>query len=141
MMAYESPVIETIMLIDDEEVDQMLYGRIIERSEHAKRVLSFLSAEAALAHLVEKRAPQPDLILLDINMPQMDGFEFLAAAEEALGVDVAPVIVMLTTSLNPMDEARSDASPLVFDYKKKPLTDAMLKDFREELARRARDAA
>lgn len=134
-------VIETIMLIDDEEVDQMLYGRIIERSEHAKRVLSFLSAEAALDHLVKERTPQPDLILLDINMPQMDGFEFLAAAEDALGVAVAPVIVMLTTSLNPMDEARSNASPLVYDYKKKPLTDAMLKEFREELGRRARDVA
>ncbi len=141
MIEPDCPVIETIMLIDDEEIDQMLYGRIIERSKHAKRVLSFLSAEAALEHLVEKRTPQPDLILLDINMPQMDGFEFLTAAEDALGVDVAPVIVMLTTSLNPMDEARSNASPLVHDYKKKPLTDAMLREFREELARRAKDAA
>ncbi len=141
MIEPDCPVIETIMLIDDEEIDQMLYGRIIERSKHAKRVLSFLSAEAALEHLVEIRMPQPDLILLDINMPQMDGFEFLTAAEDALGVDVAPVIVMLTTSLNPMDEARSNASPLVHDYKKKPLTDAMLREFREELARRAKDAA
>lgn len=141
MITADCPVIETIMLIDDEEIDQMLYGRIIERSEHAKRVHSFLSAEAALAHLVELRDPKPDLVLLDINMPRMDGFEFLTAAEKVLDNGAAPVIVMLTTSLNPMDETRSSASPLVCDYKKKPLTDAMLKEFREELGRRAQNVA
>ena len=131
------PKIGSLMLIDDEEVDQMLYRRLVERSDHVDGILSFLNAEKALVHLGDGLTPLPDMILLDINMPRMDGFQFLETLTEHLGPDDAPIIIMLTTSLDPADEARARAIPLVHGFKSKPLTDNMLKEFRELLARDA----
>lgn len=128
------PKIESLMLIDDEEIDQMLYRRLIERSDHVGGILSFLNPEKALEHLGDGLTPLPDLILLDINMPKMDGFQFLDSLTEFLGPEDAPIVIMLTTSIDPKDEARAREIPLVQGFKSKPLTDKMLKEFREMLA-------
>lgn len=129
------PKIGSIMLIDDEEVDQMLYRRLVDRSDHVDGILSFLSGQKALVHLDDGLTPLPDLILLDINMPKMDGFQFLDALLEKFGPDVAPMVIMLTTSIDPADEARARTSPLVHGFKSKPLTDSMLKEFRDMLVK------
>ncbi|MDA8587110.1 response regulator [Rhodobacteraceae bacterium] len=128
------PRIGTIMLIDDEEVDQMLYRRLIDRSDHVDQILSFLSPTKALAHLKDKSTPKPDLMLLDINMPQMDGFEFLEKMEQFYKPKRAPIIIILSTSINPKDAVRAEKTPLVHTFKRKPLTEAMLREFRTLLA-------
>lgn len=134
MSEIKAPPIATVMLIDDEEVDQMLYRRIVERSAHAETLISFVDAGKALQYLIERREPRPDLILLDINMPVMDGFGFLDLAAKELGRDQTPVIFMLTTSFDPQDRARAEANDLVQGYVEKPLTEQKLEDFRLILA-------
>lgn len=47
-----------------------------------------------------------DAIVLDLNMPEMTGFEFIEIATQRYGADLSPVFVMLTSSLNPEDQAR-----------------------------------
>lgn len=121
------PPIGVVMIIDDNAVDQELYGRLIKRSGLVATVLSFLSAEDALAHLVARADPAPDAILLDINMPRMDGFDFLEAAVASLGDQFAAVVIMmLTTSLDPRDVERAKRYSVVKDYCDKPLTMAHL---------------
>jgi CheY-like chemotaxis protein len=67
----------------------------------------------------------PDVIFLDINMPRMNGFEFLAAAQDLLGAAaLPPVVMMLTTSLDPRDRVRASAFAAVKSYINKPLTEA-----------------
>lgn len=120
--------IETLLLIDDNELDQMLYKRIIERSGLVDQTLSFYYAEEALAFLERDRDFRVDVILLDINMPRMDGFEFLQAATESLGENFArAVVVMLTTSLDPKDVERAHSFSAVKDFLNKPLTAEHLK--------------
>jgi len=134
--AEDLPKIDLVMLIDDEQVDQMLYGRIIERSDHADRCISYIDSQDAIDHLVSMADPRPDLILLDINMPAIDGFEFLEEIGRLADPANLPLIVMLTTSFNPEDEVRAMASPLVCAYRNKPLTDDMMAEFRALLATR-----
>ena len=114
--------INTMMIVDDNEVDQYVYRRVVERSGLVKQVLSFKLAREALDYLSARQGEGVDIILLDINMPGMDGFEFLEAATEKFGDDFSIVIVMLTSSLNPGDAERARSFPVVRDYLGKPLT-------------------
>ena len=65
---------------------------------------------------------QPAIIFLDINMPKIDGWEFLDEYEKLEDIQKAQVVlVMLTTSLNPDDLERAKSNPLVYDYLNKYL--------------------
>ena len=123
-------VIGTLMMIDDNAIDQMLYKRIVKRSGVAEKVISFNLAEDALAHLQANLDNLPDMILLDINMPRMDGFEFLEAANHTFGAQFSVVVVMLTTSLDPRDMERARSFDAVKRYIDKPLTVEQLNDLR-----------
>ena len=114
--------IDTLMVVDDNPVDQILYKRIIKRSGVVQNVIDFSLAEDALTYLQNNRDAMPDVILLDINMPRMDGFEFLEAAQEIFGAEFSVVVVMLTTSLDPRDQERAKTYDVVKDYMDKPLT-------------------
>ena len=130
-MTKTKPLIGTLMIIDDNEVDQKLCRRLVKRSGLVENVLGFLSAEDALGYLRSQTLPAADAILLDINMPKMDGFEFLDTATRELGERFARVVIMmLTTSLNPYDQERARQCPVVKDYCNKPL----LLEYLERLA-------
>jgi len=126
--------IPVTMIIDDDSIDQMLYKRIIDRSGLVETVLSFYYAEDALDFLRQPDRPDVDVILLDINMPGMSGFEFLQAAEEEFGESFADIVViMLTTSLDPKDQERASAHKCVKAYFDKPLNNDQLLQISEML--------
>lgn len=138
----DKPAISNLMVVDDNKVDQLIYRRIIRRSGLVGQVLQFLSAEEALLHLRRNERASVDAILLDINMPRMDGFEFLAAATEELGDSFTRMlIVMLTTSLDPSDEERASQFSVVKKYLNKPLLEKHLLLIAEYLSRNTSVAA
>ncbi|KIC19981.1 histidine kinase [Leisingera sp. ANG-Vp] len=111
------------MLIDDEQADQMMYRRVLKRSGMVRDQISFQYADEALAYLKKEDREEIDLILLDINMPRMNGFEFLEAATAELGPAFAKaVVVMLTTSIDPRDRERAEKFSVVRKFINKPLT-------------------
>ncbi len=114
--------IKSVMLIDDESIDRMIYKSVLKKSELVDDIYEFTYAKDALEFLADTSNPPIDVIFLDIRMPQMDGFEFLEAATKALGNNFASmVIMMLTTSLNPKDIERAKSFEVVKDYINKPM--------------------
>ena len=112
----------------------MLCRRLVKRSGLVDNVIGFLSAEDALEYLRSQTLPAADAILLDINMPKMDGFEFLDAATRELGARFARIVIMmLTTSLNPYDQERARQYSVVKDYCNKPLLLEYLERLADEL--------
>ncbi len=111
-----------VMMVDDNDSD-LLYTRVtLQRCGEPCEVMAFERAQDALAHLRSTPAHGVQLILLDINMPVMDGFAFLDAFEaltpEQRG---GAVVAMLSSSSDPADRSRAQGYSSVADYLTKPL--------------------
>ncbi len=122
--------LKTILLIDDYEADNFIHRLVIDRYGCAEQVDSVGNGQQALDYLQARKAagkPLPEMIFLDINMPIMDGWEFLQAATDAgmLGAECI-VVAMLTTSRNPDDSLRAQHMGVAKTYVNKPLTRSIL---------------
>jgi CheY-like chemotaxis protein len=111
-----------IMLIDDYESDLLFTRLILERCDQRYEVVEYDSAQEALQYLQSHPEHGISVILLDINMPGMDGFEFLQAYEMLPATKQAEaVVVMLTSSPDPRDRARAESFRSVRGYITKPI--------------------
>lgn len=121
-----------IMLVDDNHDDNFFHEREIKKNNLATIVIAKNTGLEALEYLKSKKDikhVQPDLIFLDINMPGMNGWEFLKEYNQLDNkLQSHVIIIMLTTSDNPDDEARSKTWSFVSDYITKPLTKEIMKD-------------
>lgn len=118
-------------MIDDDEPTNFLNKMIIDEASCAENVQVEQSATDALDFLnsTPEQDTGPDLIFLDINMPAMDGWEFLEEYEKLTPDQKARVVVvMLTTSYNPEDEVKARNHSMIAAFRNKPLTTEMLMD-------------
>jgi len=119
------------MLIDDDYGTNLYHQIVIEEGGFAEEVVVKTSGEDALEYLKTRDArqtPKTNLIFLDINMPRMNGWEFLEEyAKLSPGQQAENVVVMLSTSSYPEDLKKADENPLVREYRSKPVTQEMLK--------------
>ena len=126
--------INCILLVDDSEADNLFHQIIIEEAKICKRMMVAENGEEALDYLKKSALeedvdlyPRADLILLDMNMPRMNGLEFLEAYRELPEQFKSGIIIaMLTTSLNPKDRERALETGAIHDFHNKPLSGEML---------------
>ncbi len=88
----------TFLLIDDDEIEQMKFQRIIKKLNPIHSIKEAHDGEEALK-LITTGKLIPDVILLDLNMPKMNGIDFLKHFKEHETLQYIPII-MLTTSSN-----------------------------------------
>jgi len=105
-----------IMLVDDDPLTNKLHHMIITKYNKNKRVVQFDSPVQALEYLNDNR---PDLILLDLNMPEMDGWAFLRRLEE---LQIAIDVVIISSTIDPAERVRAQSFKAVKDFLTKPLT-------------------
>ena len=109
-----------VLCVDDNEIDAELVRRLMGRLDASVIVDRADDGDDALAHLeaAEAAGTLPQLVLLDLNMPRMDGHECLAGIRARPAWDAVPVVI-LTTSMRVSDRERA-ASGGAADYLVKP---------------------
>lgn len=93
----------SILLVDDDYVNNFITESLLRKSGIAKEIKAVRNGEEALTYLSEEINYVPDLILLDINMPEMDGINFLKNFKKMV-LDKSIRIILLTSSVNPKDK-------------------------------------
>lgn len=111
-----------ILIIDDNEVDCFLHEAVIHRAYPNVEVLQAFDGSHALEIL---ESAKPDVIFLDINMPNMNGIEFLKAYHARKGSDMA-TIYMLTSLYQDCDRVEVAKYDAVKECLEKPLSPGML---------------
>ena len=128
-MKGKSPV---IALVDDDKIFQLTSTRMIEALDLAQKVLQFDNGEEALQYLRTYASDAdnlPDFIFLDINMPYVDGWMFLADyahLKESLPKEIQ--IFMISSSIDQRDILRAQKNSNVRDYIVKPVTPEMFRE-------------
>jgi CheY-like chemotaxis protein len=121
--------LHSILLVEDNFMTNLYNQKIVEDLCIADHVIPAENGKEALDFLEhnQKNHSQPDLIFVDINMPEMSGWDFLAKCNKLkYEKGKPPLIVMLTVSHNVEDEKLARSIPNVIDYLTKPLTESKL---------------
>ncbi|WP_200977915.1 response regulator [Echinicola sp. 20G] len=136
-----STKIKSILLVDDDEATNFANRKILTKLKLAEQINVALNGKEAIEFLKndesftnqDKNLIRPQLILLDINMPVMDGWEFMEAYKNLSHERKADaVVVMLSTSGNPDDISRAASFPEISGYNTKPLRPEALKEILDQ---------
>ncbi|HKL40028.1 MAG TPA: response regulator [Cryomorphaceae bacterium] len=114
----------TVWIVDDDPIARLLIKKTVERSDLFDLSQEFTDGVdiiEALESIGNKETKEPDLILLDINMPDKDGWEVLDfIREQNISLRKAK-LVLLTSSINPKDKAKAFGFDSVNGFLNKPL--------------------
>jgi len=125
-----------ILLVEDDEATNFFHKEIINQGGYAAQIQIAQDGLEAIEYLqraIEGKCPEPELLFLDINMPRLNGWEFLEGYRKIKGQQKSnTVIVMLTTSLNPEDLIKAQTSKEVSGFRNKLLTRKMMEEIAEE---------
>jgi len=124
--------INCILLVDDDHATNYLNKSLISRLGIANYVIEVSDGQKALDYILQqgsfsnngKSYPSPDLILLDINMAVLDGFEFLEKFHQLESKFRKAAIILLSTSDRKKDFQKARSFPAVIDYLVKPVRKA-----------------
>lgn len=122
----------TVCIVDDDDVYKFAINKTIEINQLAHKVLMFSDGEEAITFIndhLDKLDDLPDIILLDLNMPIMDGWQFLEEyikIKPRIGKKIT--VYLVSSSVDKIDLERAEKIAEISDYIIKPITPDKLKD-------------
>jgi CheY-like chemotaxis protein len=116
-----------IMVIDDEPISNLITRKMLLRNNPEHLLIEYTEPGEALANIA---ADNPDAIFLDLNMPQMNGWEFIEVMNER---QITRPIVLLTSSINYLDVEQSKQYAEVIHYQAKPLNLAAIEEIMQKI--------
>ena len=117
---------KVIWVIDDDAIYQIIVNKIIQRSQMFSEISTFKNGKDAIDALqnsLENNKLLPNIILLDINMPIMDGWEFMEEMELLKSqISKQIIIYIVSSSIAVEDKNKSKTYPDILGYLSKPIT-------------------
>ncbi len=112
---------DTIFLVDDDPINNLINKRLLGKVGIANNIVEFLEGEEALLKLNDIEPNISILIFLDINMPVLNGWEFLEKYQEQYE-NRSDKIVMLSSSIDYQDRFKAQGYKVICGFLEKPLT-------------------
>ena len=126
-------MLERILCVDDDPITLMLCKKVIQKSNFSKEIDTAVNGEDALNYfdglLTTKSNSNnfPQLIFLDLNMPVMNGWEFLDVFSKNQYLKFSKIkVIVLSSTIDPEDIQKSKQYPMVIEFLSKPITTEIL---------------
>jgi len=124
--------LKSILLVDDDEASNFLHSIFINKLDLDVDVNSALNGQEAIEFILNKgqtKLALPCMVMLDLRMPIVDGWEFMKMYKEQVPNEVKDqlIIVLVTISDNSQDKERAIKDPYIVDFAQKPLSDSTFK--------------
>jgi len=87
----------TLLLIEDDEIERLKFARVLQKNQYDHNLLEAENGEKALT-ILNTNQVAPNLILLDLNMPKMNGLEFLQILKSNPALKYTPVVILSTSN-------------------------------------------
>lgn len=125
-----------IFLVDDQQITNFINRKLLNVAGVGRNIYDFKNPYEALESLEKYR---PQLILLDLNMPQLDGWQFIEELERSYDIDAK--IAIVTSSTSQYDYEKSKNYERILDYLVKPIKDQSLKKLMKKYQNYSKKAA
>ncbi len=137
-------MLSTILCVDDDPITLMLCKKVIEKVNFAENTATALNGEEAINffdRLIEEQQnpsntnSHPALVFLDLNMPVMNGWEFLDIYYQKNYHEIfgSTKIIIISSTIDPKDISESKKYSIVMDFYSKPITKEMLEKLKAEI--------
>jgi CheY-like chemotaxis protein len=125
---------ENTLLIDDNDLDNFINQKMMESTHFSKHIHTSINGEVALDFIndliTSEAKPYPDIMFVDLNMPIMDGFEFIENFKKIKNEKLMESkIVILTSSIDNEDRVKAEKIDNRITFINKPLTNEFLNSF------------
>ena len=122
----------TILCVDDDPITLMLCKMVITKASFSNEIVTAKNGQEALKYFdafktIANASNKPQLIFLDLNMPVMNGWEFLESFNTANYLEYHQTkVIILSSTIDPEDLEKSKKYPMVIDFLSKPISKEML---------------